>query len=313
MKGEDSTIQYSVVIPLLNEEDNLRPLHSRLTAVMRDLGRPYEIVFVDDGSTDGSYGILKELHQASSSTRVVRLLRNFGQQSATRAGFAAARGQVIVTMDADLQNPPEEIPKLIARLDEGYEVVFGIFAERKHSLFRRLGSSFTKYVLAKLLPVPVSNLSCFRALKREVVGHLALVPEKTRFLDGLMCWMGFRVGTVAVGHADRYAGKTKYGLFGLLSLWFDMLVSFTNLPLKIGAVGGFLLGLLGLLLALFYLIRYLAYGFAVPGFATIVILITVFASIQLLVLGIMGEYMGRINSQVKNKPEYIVRDMLGPD
>ncbi len=310
MKGEDSFIQYSVVIPLLNEEDNLRPLHSRLTAVMANLRKPYEIVFVDDGSTDGSYSILKEFHQASSSTRCVRLMRNFGQQSATRAGFATTKGQVILTMDADLQNPPEEIPKLIAKLDEGYEVVFGIFAERKHSLFRRLGSDFTKHVLAKLLPVPVSNLSCFRALKREVVEQLALLPEKTRFLDGLMCWMGFRVGTVVVGHADRYAGKTKYGLFGLLSLWFDMLVSFTNLPLKIGTASGVVVGLVGLVLGLFYLIRYLMYGFAVPGFATIVILITVFAGIQLMVLGIIGEYLGRINSQVKNKPEYVVRDML---
>lgn len=314
MKGNNkpgSNLKLSVVIPVFNEEENLEILYTRLTKVMESLGGAYEIIFVDDGSTDSSFQILRDLHQRDSNVKVVRFTRNFGQHPAVMAGFDFAQGDVIITLDADLQNPPEEIPKLLEKLDEGYEVVFGVLQKRKHSAFRRVGSSFVKWVLAKLLPVDTTNLSGFRALRSDVADQLKLLSEKSKFLDGLLCWMGFKVGIVGVEHHERQAGKTKYSLFKLVSLWFDMVVSFTDLPLKIATLGGLLLGIIGLLLALFYLIRYFLYGFSVPGFATIVILITVFAGVQLLCLGILGEYIGRVNKEVKSKPEYIVRDKLG--
>ena len=303
--------KFSVVIPVFNEEGNLEVLYTRLTKVMKSLGEGYEIIFVDDGSTDSSFQILADLHQKDSNVKVIRFTRNFGQHPAVMAGFDSAQGAVIITLDADLQSPPEEVPKLIQKLEEGYEVIFGVFQHRKHSAFRRAGSGFTKWVLARLLPVGATNLSGFRALSSNVVDQLKLLNEKSKFLDGLMCWMGFRVCTVEVEHSERHAGKTKYSLFKLISLWFDMVVSFTDLPLKVATFGGFFLGTTGFLLALFYLIRYLLYGFGVPGFATTVILITVFAGIQLFCLGILGEYIGRINKEVKNKPEYIARDKLG--
>lgn len=306
-----SKVKFSAVIPVFNEEGNLEVLYTRLTKVLESLGEPYEIIFVDDSSTDGSFQILRDLHQRDSNVKVIRFTRNFGQHPAISAGLHFAQGEVIITLDADLQNPPEEIPKLLGKLDEGYEIVFGVLQKRKHSAFRRAGSSFAKWVLAKLLPVEMTNLSGFRALRSEVVAHLKLFSEKNKFLDGLLCWMGFRVGIVAVEHHQRRSGKTKYSLFKLFSLWFDMVVSFTDLPLKITSFVGLFLGIIGFLLALFYLIRYFLYGFSVPGFATIVILITLFAGIQLFCLGIMGEYIGRINKEVKNKPEYIVRDKLG--
>jgi len=305
------SVKLSVVIPVFNEEKNLKLLYTRLTKVMAGLGDTYEIILIDDGSTDSSFQILKGLHQKDNKVKVIRFTRNFGQHPAVMAGFDFAQGEVIITLDADLQNPPEEIPKLLRKLEEGYEVIFGVLQKRKHSAFRRAGSAFTKWVLAKLLPVDTTNLSGFRALRSDVVDQLKLFGEKSKFLDGLLCWMGFKVGTAEVEHRKRQAGRTKYSLFRLISLWFDMVVSFTGLPLRIAILGGFFLGIVGVLLALFYLTRYFVYGFSVPGFATIVILITVFSGVQLLCLGILGEYIGRINKEVKNKPEYVVRDKLG--
>lgn len=306
-----SKINFSVVIPVFNEEGNLEPLYTRLAKVMDSLDGPHEIIFVDDGSIDGSFQILKGLHEKDTNVKVIRFTRNFGQHPAVMAGFNASRGETIITLDADLQNPPEEIPKLLDKLDAGYEVVFGVFQQRKHSAFRRAGSRFAKWVLARILPVEATDLSGFRALRSYTVAQLKLLNEKSKFLDGLLCWMGYKVGKVEVAHEERHSGKTKYTPFKLLSLWLDMIVSFTDLPLKIAIFGGLFLGMVGFALALFYLIRYFLYGFGVPGFATIVILITFFSGVQLFALGILGEYVGRMNKEVKNKPEYIARDKLG--
>ena len=302
--------RFSVVIPVFNEAENLEVLYARLTKVMDGLDGPYEIIFVDDGSTDGSFQILKRLHERDKNIMVIRFTRNFGQHPAVMAGFNAASGEIIITLDADLQNPPEEVPKLLDKLDEGYEVIFGVFKQRKHSVFRRAGSSFAKWALGRILPVEATGLSGFRALRCYTVTQLKLLNEKSKFLDGLLCWMGYKVGKVEVVHEERHSGKTKYTPFKLLSVWLDMVVSFTDLPLKIAIFGGVFLGAAGIALALFYLIRYFLYGFSVPGFATIVILITSFSGIQLFALGIIGEYIGRINKEVKNKPEYIIRDKM---
>lgn len=304
-------LEYSVVIPVFNEESNLHPLCVRTIRVMMNLGQPYEIIFIDDGSTDGSFRVLRNLQQENSNIKIVRFTRNFGQHAAMKAGIDCAQGKVVFTMDADLQNPPEEIPKLLKKLDDGYEVVFGIFRNRKHSIFRRMASRYSKWVLARILHVETTNISCFSAMRSEVIDQLKLLGEKSIFLDGLLCWMGFRVGIVEVEHSKRQIGKTKYSLLKLVSLWFDMVVAFTDLPLKIATFGGFLLGIVGFILVCFYGIRYLLYGSSVPGFATTVILITAFASVQLVCLGILGEYIGRVNKEVRNRPEYIVRDKWG--
>lgn len=308
--NSNSGAEFSVIVPVYNEEGNLETLYARLTKVMRGLKKPYEIVFVDDGSSDTSFQILKGLHRKDKNLKVIRFTRNFGQHPAIMAGFNTASGDVIITLDADLQNPPEEIPKLIEKLDDGYEVVFGVFRGRKHSAFRRAGSWFSKWVLSRVLPVDTTSLSGFRALRSYAVSQLTSLSEKSKFLDGLLCWMGYKIGTVEVQHDERYAGKTKYTPFKLISLWLDMVVALTDLPLKIATFGGLFLGVFGVSLALFYLVRYFLYGFSVPGFATIVILITFFSGVQLFALGILGEYVGRMNKEVKNKPEYIIRNEL---
>ena len=308
--SNSNLLEFSVVIPVFNEESNLCILHDRLSGVMQGLGKIYEIIYVDDGSTDDSFQVLSDLHSQDNHVKVIRLTRNFGQYPAVMAGFNTTRGEIIITIDADLQNPPEEIPKLIGKLNEGYDIVFGVFLRRKHSAFRRAGSKFAKWVLSRIVPLETTNLSGFRALRSYTIDQLKLLDEKGKFLDGLLCWMGYKVGTVEVTHSERYSGKTKYTQLKLIRLWLDMVISFSDLPLKFAMFLGAVFGIIGLIMAVVYFIYYFVYGFTVPGFTTTIILITIFAGVQLLCLGIMGEYIGRMNIQIKNRPAYIVKERI---
>jgi glycosyltransferase involved in cell wall biosynthesis len=302
--------KYSIVIPVFNEAENIQELHTRLNDVMGTLQEPYEVIYIDDGSTDSSMQIIRQICHSEDHVRSIQFTRNFGQIPAVMAGCDIAMGDIVITLDADLQNPPEEIPKLIDKINEGYEVVFGVFPQRKHNTFRRAGSWFAKWVLSHTISVDRTDISGFRAMKSCVVDQLRPFKEKSIFLSGLLCWMGYKVGTIEVNHDARYFGKEKYGPLKLLGRWLDMVISFTELPLKIATLGGMILGMAGFALALFYLIRYLLHGSSVPGFATIVILITCFSGIQLFSVGVIGEYIGRMNREVKNRPNYIIREKI---
>jgi glycosyltransferase involved in cell wall biosynthesis len=308
---DSNSMEFSIVIPILNEQDNIPVLHNRLTSVMQGLGKDYEIIYVDDGSSDNSYQLLVDLHGKDNHIKIIRLTRNFGQHPAILAGFKITKGRTVITIDADLQNPPEEIPKLIDKLNEGYDIVFGVFMKRKHNLFRRAGSQFAKWVLTRVIPVETTSLSGFRALRSYTVDHLKLLNETSKFLDALLCWMGYRVGTVEVAHDERLSGKTKYTPLKLISLWLDMVISFTDVPLRIAMLLGTVFGIIGLLMAIVYFICFFVYRFTVPGFTTTIILITIFAGVQLLCLGIIGEYIGRMNIQTKKRPDYIIREKKG--
>lgn len=303
-------LQYSVVVPVLNEESNLPILHDRLTALMHGLGQSYEIIYIDDGSTDNSFQILSGLHERDDNVVVIQFTRNFGQTSAVLAGFSASKGKIVINLDADLQNPPEEIPKLINKLDEDFEVAFGVFQQRKHPAFRRLGSRFTKWIMARILPVENTGLSGFKAMRFYVVDQLKMVKDTSIFLSGIICWMGYKVCTVEVKHSARLSGKTKYNLYKLVTRWMDMIVSYSDFPLKIAIGGGFVLGMVAFILALYYITKYFLYGIQVPGFTTIIIILTFFTGVQLFFLGIIGEYISRVNAQVKGRPLYIVRTRL---
>ncbi len=302
--------KYSIVIPVYNESDNIEKLYHRLSAVMNATGDPYEIIFIDDGSTDNSFFKLKSIHQEDGNIKVIKLTRNFGQHPALMAGFHSSRGEVIITMDADLQNPPEEIPKLINRLGNDCDVVFGVFKSPTEPIYRRAGSAFARWVLSIMLPSIPTNMSGFRALRAEVVDQLRLFSETNKFIDGLICWMGFKIESVEVERIPRQSGKSKYNLFKLGRLWFDMVVSFSDMPLKIATYSGICLGGAGFLLAIYYLAGYLIYRFDVPGFASTVILITIFSGMQLTMLGIIGEYIARIHQEARNRPQYIIRERL---
>lgn len=304
-------IKFSVVIPVFNEAANLSVLHMRLTKVMKALKQTYEIIFVDDGSIDHSFQILDNIHQKDKKVRVIRFTRNFGQHPATLAGFNTTKGEIIITLDADLQNPPEEIPKLLGKIDEGYEVVLAMPLGRKHSFYRRIGSDFAKWTLSRLIPIAVTERSAFAAMKSYVIKQLMSYNEKSIWIDGLLSLMGYKIGIVEVSHDNRYGGKTKYNFIELVALWFDLVISFTDIPIRISIVGGLFLGMVGVALAIFYTFLHFAQGIGVSGFATTVILITFFAGVQLFVLGILGEYIAIMNKKVNNRPEYIIREKIG--
>jgi glycosyltransferase involved in cell wall biosynthesis len=213
-------------------------------------------------------------------------------------------------LDADLQNPPEEIPKLIKRIEDEYDVVLGVFKRPQEPIYRRAGSAFAKWALSRVMPSVPTNLSGFRALRADVVEQLKLFGERHKFIDGLICWMGFKVDVIEVARHARYAGKSKYNLFKLIGLWLDMVVSFTDIPLRLAILLGAVFGIVGLLMAIVYFICYFVYRFTVPGFTTTIILITIFAGVQLLCLGIIGEYIGRMNIQLKKRPDYIIREEI---
>jgi len=308
--ASNNSPEFSVIIPAFNEEDNLQLLNDRLSSVMKGLTKSYETIYVDDGSTDNSFKLLRDMHTRDGHIKIIRLTRNFGQHPAIMAGFNVARGKTIITIDADLQNPPEEIPKLIDKLEEGYDIVFGVFRERKHSLFRRAGSRFAKWILSRVVPVETTSLSGFRAIRAYAVQQLKSLNEGSKFLDGLLCWMGYKVGTVEVIHDERYRGTSKYTPLRLLRMWLDMVISFTDIPLRVAMLFGAVFGIIGLLMAVAYFICYFVYSYVVPGFTTTIILITIFAGVQLLCLGIIGEYIGRMNIQIKSRPDYIVKEEI---
>jgi len=298
----------SVVIPVLNEKDNLVLLHNRLLKTLEIIGDSYEIIYVDDASTDGSWEIIKQLQ----NVRAIHFTRTFGQKAAIRAGLNKVVGDRIITMDSDLQNPPEEIPKLLKKLEEGYDVVFGVPDEKKHALYRKLGTLFGKYTMSKLLPSSMSSdWSEFRALSKIVVDELKLMSERNIFVDTILCWMGHRQISIKVEHNERYTGKSKYNFFKLIEVYLDVVVTLSELPLRLVIGGGIILSIIGILLALWYAISYFVMGFTVPGFATTAIFITFFSGIQLFCLGVMGEYIGRIHREVRHRPDYIIGREIG--
>jgi undecaprenyl-phosphate 4-deoxy-4-formamido-L-arabinose transferase len=307
--------EISVVIPVFNEEDNLRELGERLIRTLTAMGRPFEIIFVDDGSTDGSWQLLSDLNgQYPQYIRALQFHRNFGQHQAIFAGFQAARGQVMVTLDADLQNPPEEIPRLVAKLDEGYDTVGGWRENRQDSLFRRLPSQLVNTVMSRVTGVKLRDYGCMlRAYRRSVVDSINQCQESSSFIPALANLFSHRVAEIPVGHAERERGKSKYGIFKLLRLNFDLMTGFSNLPIHLVGFMGVTIAFLGLLFGFLLLIRRIFVGPEVEGVFTLFAILFVFVGLNTLGLALIGEYVGRIYREVRGRPRFVVRQTLGPD
>jgi UTP-glucose-1-phosphate uridylyltransferase/glycosyltransferase involved in cell wall biosynthesis len=308
---EKSNIDLSVVIPVFNEEAILNDLYQSLSETLVKITSRYEVLFVDDGSWDNSAQIIEALSKSDKRIKGIKFARNFGQHAALSAGLRRCKGKVIVTMDADLQNPPEEIPKLLHKLSEGYDLVWGRFEKRKHSFFRRAGSIFSKYILSKILGSSEINISTFRAIDARLVKRLNNLDEQNRFLDGLMIWLGAKTEIINVKHNPRMKGETKYNLKKLIRMWSDMVTSFSDFPLKLATIVGIVFSGIALFLSCFYLFMKILFNFTVPGFASIIIAIMLFAGIQLFCLGIIGEYIARIFIESKNRPFYVVDEEFG--
>ena len=300
----------SVVIPVFNEAENIAILHARLSVMLKDLVPNYEIVVVDDGSRDESPAILRQYAVNDPHVVVVELARNFGHQIAISAGLEHSRGRAVCIMDADLQDPPEVVPQFLAKWRQGADVVYAIRTARKEGWFKRTAYGMFYRLMQRIAHIEIPlDAGDFCVMDRRVVDLLVGMPERNRFVRGIRSWVGFtQVGVTYERHA-RHAGEPKYTYRKLLYLALDGLLSFSYMPLRVITLLGVGVSLVSFSVALFYLGQKLLFGIGVPGFATLAIAIFFLSGIQMLTMGVIGEYIGRISEEVKQRPLYVVRQV----
>ncbi len=311
---EDSQNMISLVVPVYNEEENLPELMRRIFPAMAALARPWEIILVDDGSRDRSLEILKGF-TVYPEVRVVELTRNYGQHAAILSGFSVVRGEIIITLDADLQNPPEEIPRLIEAMEkDDLDVVGTIRKKRKDSLFRKIPSRIVNMVARKITGVHMTDWGCMlRAYRRKVVERMISCHEHSTFIPALATHFGKRIKEIEVAHEERHGGKSNYPLRKLITLQFDLVASFSELPIKLIMYGGVVLSIIGVLFGVFLAAARLIYGahWAAQGVFTLFAIMFVFVGMQFFALGLLGEYIGRIYREVRKRPEYVIEKVYG--
>ncbi|MBI2352560.1 MAG: glycosyltransferase [Deltaproteobacteria bacterium] len=311
MTGTRKASYLSVVIPIYNEEVTIERLHERLSRVLEPLGKSYEVIYIDDGSTDGTRAILQRLHSKDPNVKVVVFNRNYGQHAAVVAGFERAGGEIIVTLDGDLQNPPEEIPKLLEKIQEGYDVVGGWREGRQDSLMRRFPSFLINQVTSLLVGVKMKDYGCMlRAYRREVVERICQCQEISSFIPVLANSFAGSVVEIPVAHSPRTSGRSKYTPFRLLRLNFDLLTGFSLLPIQAVSFAGILISFLGVGFAVFLAVRRLLVGPEVEGVFTLFAILFFFVGLQILALGLIGEYIGRIYMEVRRRPRYVIKEVL---
>lgn len=310
-RSPDGGLRYSVVVPVYNEEDNIEPLVSRVTKVMDQVGESFEILFVDDGSRDGTALALRKIVKQHAHVRAVRFSRNYGQEQAVQAAYKYARGQHFIQMDGDLQNPPEDIPKLLDKSKEGWDIVFGVRKGRKDPLFRRAASHTMRWLMRSMLDIELpEDISTFRVMRGETAKLLADLPERRKFLSALACWIGATYTTVDVGHAARAAGKTKYDFTKLLNHTFDLVVGFSSKPLRYIGIVGLLSAFVGFLVAIRAVAYKLVFATAVSGWTSLLATVAFLGGVQLVALSLIGEYIARIYVQAQARPFFVVAELV---
>ena len=304
---------YSFVIPVFDEEDNLEELYRRLTAVLDRLDGPAEVLLIDDGSSDRSYEVMLSLHERDPRYKALSLSRNFGHQIAITAGVDHSRGRAVIIMDADLQDPPELVIELAARWREGYDVVYGVRETRAGEPGWKRRSTYVYYRLLRRLTdleIP-ADAGDFRLVDRRAVDAVAGLRESNRYLRGLYTWVGFRQVGVPYERPGRHAGVTKYPFRKLAKLAADGVVSFSNVPLRLALNLGFVVSLLAFVAGIASIVLKVAGVYSPPGWASQVVFTSLIGGVQLIVIGVMGEYVGRIYEEVKRRPLYFLSDSRG--
>jgi polyisoprenyl-phosphate glycosyltransferase len=305
----------SVILPVFNEEDNIAAVAFEVSGQLERLAMPFELIFVDDGSTDGSLRVLTELSHRDAHIKAVRLSRNFGHQVAISAGLEYARGAAVIVMDADLQHPPELIPELIGHWKDGYDVVYTIRVGQAHAnFFKRVTAALFYRLLNRICDINVSidaNTPDFRLLDRRVVDVLRRFPERARFVRGLVRWVGFRQKAVHFTARRRTRGSTKYPLSRMLRFSMDGVTAFSTMPLRFASYLGVLAALSAIPYAMWAVYKRLFTDDAVHGWASVVVAVLVLGGVQLICLGIIGEYLGRVYEESKGRPLYITDIVVG--
>ena len=298
----------SVVIPVYNSADILPVLLKRLTPVLEDLEVPYELVLVNDGSQDDSWSVVTDAAKQYEWVHGINLMKNYGQHNALLCGIREARHEIIVTMDDDLQHPPEEIPKLLRALEQGADVVYGPPLEEQHRLWRDLASAISKIALRSAMGLEIArNVSAFRAFRASLRKAFADYRGSFISVDVLLTWGTSRFESVRVRHDPRLKGQSQYTFRNLVTHAFNMMTGFSTAPLQLASLMGFSFALVGFLFLVYVVGRYLVQGGAPPGFPFLASQIAIFAGAQLFALGILGEYLARMHFRTLDKPSYVVR------
>ncbi|HVF71896.1 MAG TPA: glycosyltransferase family 2 protein [Chthoniobacterales bacterium] len=305
---------YSLIVPVYNEEQSLQETYRRLATVMDTLAGESELILIDDGSRDGSLQLMRQLHESDPRVRYASLARNFGHQIAVTAGLSFARGEAVVILDADLQDPPELIPKLIAKWREGYEVVYARrISRQKESLTKKM-FAYVFYRVLRLLTnedIP-ADTGDFCLMDRKVVDILNALPERGRYLRGLRAWVGFRQAAVSFERESRFAGEVKYTFRKSLSLAVTGIVSFSRVPLRLATYLGFVVAAFALIMVGLVIYWRIFHPTApLIGYTIITAAIFFLAAVQLLCLGIVGEYLGRVYDEVKGRPIFTIKEIAG--
>jgi len=303
--------ELSVVIPVYNEEENVGPLLERLTSVLDGLTDRWEVVFVDDGSRDRSVALIRAAHEDEPRIKLIRLSRNFGHQAALNAGIDHATGEAVILMDADLQDPPEVLPDLVQAWRDGAEVAYGIRRRRQGNLVKRAGyrAFYRLYRRLADIDVPLDS-GDFCLMDRVVVDALVALPESQRFLRGLRSWVGFEQVGVPYDRPDRHAGEPKYSFAGLFKLAVDGLLSFSAIPLRMASLLGLVTAFAGVVYITFAIASRLHTGDIPEGWTSTIAIVLVLGGVQLLMIGILGEYLARVYAETKGRPSYIVRERV---
>ncbi len=306
-------VEISIVVPVHNEAAGLEAFFAQLLPVLERLGTTWEVICINDGSTDATLDLLLGFHRRTPAIKVINLSRNFGKDVALSAGLDFAGGGAVIPIDADLQDPPELIAQMVAKWREGFDIVVATRARRDgDSWLKRVSARYFYKIFDRITDVPIPrDTGDYRLIDRRVVNVLVQLPERTRFMKGLFAWVGFRQAAISFDRNPRHAGETKWNYWRLWNFALDAITSFSTLPLKIWSYLGLAISLFAFLFAIFLAGLKIIRGIDLPGYASLMVAVLFFGGVQLISLGIIGEYLARMYSEVKGRPLYLVRDSWG--